>query len=221
MAPVPNIALTVTVALSVSRSTAALTRNSGSGIAARLDAISIIEVVSSHAEDCFASLGKAKTSQASSDPARSTSTMVLSPPSLVARGKGAIRLFLFQRVSRVLFNATGGPHKLVGTTLVVVMLPRCVQDRGARVKAASADTNVLCVLLHLLNVFVVLPPVDESGHGTCVLMPLCHATSHERTGGRTEAIIMLATAGTVDRIRVVMRMVVVVMGVGVGMRVCV
>lgn len=73
-------------------------------------------------------------------------------------------MLLFQRIAGLFFDAPGRTRVFVGTFTVVVVLTRGVQDGRARVKAAFADTNVLGVLLHFLDVFIVLPPIHKSGY---------------------------------------------------------
>jgi hypothetical protein len=48
----------------------------------------------------------------------------------------------------------------------------------SRVEAVSAYTNVLGVFLHLLDVFVVFPPIYKSRDGSNMLMLVSHAARH-------------------------------------------
>jgi hypothetical protein len=143
-------------------------------MATRLDAVGVIKVVSTGVPYGVTHLGKADSSESCSHPACCIAVVFLLA-SLVARRERAVRLLLLQRITRLLLDATRRTHVLAGPPLVEVMLPRRIQNRGARVKTSFADTDVLGVLFHLLDIFVILPPVDKLGDRVSVLMLLSHA----------------------------------------------
>jgi hypothetical protein len=118
-------------------------------------------------------LGKADASESCSDPACRITAGLLPAPLFAGRER-AVRFLLLQGVTRLLLDATRRTHVLIRAPLAVVVLPWCVHDRGAGVETTFAYTDVLGVLLHLLDVFVILPPVDEFGDGISVLVLLSH-----------------------------------------------